>query len=1170
MNTCFRLCFAVACVCLSVCAHGADAPAWQHPLYLGGDGYWRQRIPVTIANGLNHAVDGASVALPIGSGPGELPLAGVPAQQLRTCTAAGVETLYSLLGPNGLPLAEGPIPPGSTLLLPATAEAQQSQQLYVYFDNPAAGVVPDFLPGRPLLVNGDVEHGPGDVPDGWQFDRADDQHQVAWSAEQPQSGRRCLKTTVAAGAEPTWIAARQAGIQVGGGSRYRLKAWVKAADVKGSCGWYVHLGNQRQPQLSSPMLRAGDGSFDWRAVEATFDVPADADRLSLGTVLRGTGTAWFDHVTLECLDAGKLRATAGGKETRDLKPLDVAPGWPDDAPQRRAIVRLFNFTDQPQPPALVFVDAAVLNNRLCNHLNRESVVVRQGHHTVPAELRGTTLLFQGACPPRAFQEYQIYFSDAPPASAARPPAITWQQRNLLQNAAFEQGQTRPEHWDLNPGPGKETVFSLDAQPVPDGSRRALKMHVPATAARAWRGWRQSLPIEPGRTYLLAGWSKCQDLEDDAATLHIHFHAADKKLCQREAMQSLPPGVRGNSDWTLVSGLLTAPPDAASITILPSTQAKGTVWFGGLSLTAVQASKIVRLESRPLPDNAPLRLWPVNPIVKVFPDEPARPTTSAAIRLARNEREALQLAVRSPRAIADVQVEVEPPVAAHGAKLDDIEVNVVGYVPIDHPTSYYHIDVPEWQRKYPVQAGQCDGWAGLWPDPLLPGRTLNLAPNATQAVWLTFRAGKTAPAGDYRGRVRLVHQGQTLAETPLEVHVWNFELPDQCHVGALYEVRPSGPWWGDDRAAVTTELARFMAQRRVHAAKIEVPTGIKYQDGKVSADFSAFDRAAEFYFDELKIPYVFTPHDFYLFGWGMPPAAKFGQQPYAGTPPFAGVDRNELRPEFCAAYQACLKVFWDHVKARGWDRRFVLYISDEPFDRLPEITTQMQALCRMIHEVDPQIPIYSSTWHHVPAWNGALNVWGIGHYGVVTPERMAERRAAGDRIWFTTDGQMCTDTPTCGTERLLPHYCFHYGAEAYEFWGAAWLTYDPHRFGWHRFIHQSDQPGKSYWIRYPNGDGYLIYPGATIGRPGQISSIRLEQAGEGVEDYEYLYLLRQRIAAAKAAGQDVAAAEAVLADAARLVTIPNAGGRYSSKNLPDPDAVFRSRAAIAETIERLNR
>jgi hypothetical protein len=164
--------------------------------------------------------------------------------------------------------------------------------------------------------------------------------------------------------------------------------------------------------------------------------------------------------------------------------------------------------------------------------------------------------------------------------------------------------------------------------------------------------------------------------------------------------------------------------------------------------------------------------------------------------------------------------------------------------------------------------------------------------------------------------------------------------------------------------------------------------------------------------------------------------------------------------------------------------------------------------------------------------------------------------------------MCTDTPYCAVERLLPHYCFKYGVEAYEFWGVAWTTYDPHRFGWHAFIHQTDQPGKSYWVRYPNGDGFLTYPGHPVGYDGPLSTIRLEQARDGAEDYEYLYLLRQLMVKAKAAGKNTTAAEQALARADRLVTIPNAGGCYSSKILPDPEEVYLLREQVAAAIEGL--
>ena len=85
----------------------------------------------------------------------------------------------------------------------------------------------------------------------------------------------------------------------------------------------------------------------------------------------------------------------------------------------------------------------------------------------------------------------------------------------------------------------------------------------------------------------------------------------------------------------------------------------------------------------------------------------------------------------------------------------------------------------------------------------------------------------------------------------------------------------------------------------------------------------------------------------------------------------------------------------------------------------------------------------------------------------------------------------------------------------------------------------------------------------------VSSIRCEQAREGVEDYEYLHLLAElnRAARAKTGAGDPAAARA-LENAAALVPVPNAGGRYSTKILPRPDKVFEVRREVAEAIEKM--
>ena len=65
----------------------------------------------------------------------------------------------------------------------------------------------------------------------------------------------------------------------------------------------------------------------------------------------------------------------------------------------------------------------------------------------------------------------------------------------------------------------------------------------------------------------------------------------------------------------------------------------------------------------------------------------------------------------------------------------------------------------------------------------------------------------------------------------------------------------------------------------------------------------------------------------------------------------------------------------------------------------------------------------------------------------------------------------------------------------------WRPCNSRQVGWHTFIRQSDEGKVHYWVRYPDGGGFLAYPGKPVGVDGPVSTIRLEQVREGLEDFE---------------------------------------------------------------------
>ncbi|MBM4050183.1 MAG: DUF4091 domain-containing protein, partial [Planctomycetes bacterium] len=100
--------------------------------------------------------------------------------------------------------------------------------------------------------------------------------------------------------------------------------------------------------------------------------------------------------------------------------------------------------------------------------------------------------------------------------------------------------------------------------------------------------------------------------------------------------------------------------------------------------------------------------------------------------------------------------------------------------------------------------------------------------------------------------------------------------------------------------------------------------------------------------------------------------------------------------------------------------------------------------------------------------------------------------------------------------------------------------------------------------YPNGDGFLAYPGSGAGQQEPLPSIRLVAAREGVDDYETFLALRRH------AEQGNAQAREALDRVRSLVQMPNRGGRYSTAIMPDPDAVQAARIAVGDALTQLNR
>ena len=930
------------------------------------------------------------------------------------------------------------------------------------------------------------------------------------------------------------------------------------------------------------------GTYGWKEVATEFTAPPEANVADVGTLLHGTGTAWFDNVRWECLEPDRLKAVAQRPERMVLADTRVHGPWyagasaegsadAADGYDHRAAVRLMNFSPQALAAKLFTVDTAMIAVRSRGGL-AECLVIDQSGKPVRAHCLGDRLLLEADVPARSVRTYHVYWRGdrtcpLHAASAAGKPVankVVPSQFNLVKNGDFALGEGSPSDWWHDSVPaGSGIALAVEKPDRAAVGRRCLKLHVPAGAPSAWRGWRQRVPVWPGHSYLISAWVKYQDFAESGKFVHIHQLTAGGTV---GAMGSVGPTTQGASGWTIIAEEVTVAADTSLLELHLTTNRTGTVWYGGVAVIEVVPAMFGREESRPAGSPAELDVWPVPAVVKVF-QEDLRPRATAALGVARPGTSRSRCNWRFAPAATCLGRGVE--VIRRGARIMRDSETWTSTSWATCPSTIRRPTILNRRGRrggalIPSGSATCDGWPGRWPDPLLPNHAFDLAANVTQPVWITVTVPKGVPAGDYTGAVRLVAGGQRLWQQPFTVHVWDFTLPDERHVTAKFDVGP-GPgtrWWGKpwdegvSRDCCLHEQTADVSGHRSTGADAEIRK--RQGDGRFCRVRSG--RRTLFPRSESLMPGRRTVF--------MRLAGDFRRGPFSAksrTPasrPSRTQTGGRLRPSTRKAYQACLKLFWDpssrrageEIRALHLGRAALLAAADYSADEspLPNDPRGRPANPHLQQHVEPRARMGRFARHlgHRPLWlrlGGTDRQVAVGGPPRVVDDRRPDvyrhallRRSNG--CCLTTVSSMASRYTGSGASAGPP-------------------TIRTVLDGTSSFTNPIG-PASRIGSRYPNGDGFLIYPGHPVGHDGPLSTIRLEQAREGVEDFEYLYLLRQLIEQGRAAGKDVAAAEGALRRADRLVSIPNAGGCYSSRILPDPEEVYRLREQVGRAIERL--
>jgi hypothetical protein len=476
-----------------------------------------------------------------------------------------------------------------------------------------------------------------------------------------------------------------------------------------------------------------------------------------------------------------------------------------------------------------------------------------------------------------------------------------------------------------------------------------------------------------------------------------------------------------------------------------------------------------------------QVWTATSLEKIRPSAAARSDASASISAARNEYEAFQVVVTGPasgvRAIAS---DLTGPATIHGVRL-------------------YREALIDLQH-----ASSLDGGTGRYPDALVPdvdelvGERRNAFPfdvpsGESRAIWVEVLVPPGAAGGDYRGTVTVSWSGGS-AVVPVALHVWPFTLPSTSSLKSAF-----GFSWGaipaghgiTDSAALSALRARYGQLALDHRITLS-----HVDDGDAS-----LDHIAQVYGPELD---------------------------GTAATELAGAKMTSF--ELMGPAGAWASSFSSH----RWSDRLFQYTCDEPpltcrWSDIPARAATARAanppvrtlVTTTIQEADDQ-GVTSSIDILVPVINYLDDRPGQSRWS--GDQRSAYRTflagSARRELWTYQScmSHGCGGTVNFGSPSASDLYftgwpSYVIDASAVRNRAMQWLDF---LFGvsgelyFETAMAYSHDPWNNQWDFSGNGDGTLFYPGtpAAIGGSTHIpvSSLRLAQIRDGMEDFEYLKLV----------------------------------------------------------------
>ncbi len=507
----------------------------------------------------------------------------------------------------------------------------------------------------------------------------------------------------------------------------------------------------------------------------------------------------------------------------------------------------------------------------------------------------------------------------------------------------------------------------------------------------------------------------------------------------------------------------------------------------------------------------LSVWSAPPIEKILKTNQA-PVASAPLRIqaAKDEFEPLQLVIRAPSA-QNLPVSISSfSDGSHTISAANVTLHRVDYVPL-------------------TQLSDDFGRLGDWPDPLYPvqmGANVSFPANTNQPLWFTVHVPRDAAAGTYQATISV-----GTASIPVELEVWDFALPQEIHLEGEWgfgwsnlvetykgtiggSVQP-GYWTLVDALYEDFADHRLTPKGVGWPAGLNYPGGVEYDcNGNLQPDawgIWGFGSLGNKYLDGAELDN----------GTGFPSLHIKG--PSSNWPP------NSRPSSFCgqslgtelpgnAGYNTKWFQYWTAVSnyvgaTQDYADKGYYHIVNEPstfehYDIVAYLAQQTKAAAPNVRIlVSEQIEPY--IYNHATYPGAKIDIWmpTISNYQVARAHDRQQNH--GESVWWYF---LYGDRPPLPNPTVMDRT----GIEARITPWLAWLE-RVEGLVYYSTTDWSPSPWSQPWINDGNGDGFMFYPpkDGTIAFDASsaqsnrlVPSIRWELLREGMEDYEYLWLLNE--------------------------------------------------------------